>query len=84
MLLNLWDKISVPHKIKKQNFGSPLTVIGINIDANLMTLLLPDDSKQRMIDKPKWWSKKGKKEKIKCWYHMGGWINWGLNIYPVL
>lgn len=84
ILLRLWDEIGIPHKLKKQTYGAPLIVIGINVDPNTMTLSLPDDSKIRMINELTWWSENGKKEKIKRWYRMGGWINWGLNVYPTL
>ena len=84
ILLKLWDELGIPHKIKKQIFSSPLSVIGINVDAYYMTLSLPDKSKKRLIDELRLWSKKGRKEKVKDWYHMGGWVSCGLNIYPIL
>jgi hypothetical protein len=83
-LLLLWDELGIPHKNRKQVFGSPLTVIGINVDANRMTLSLPDEAKTKLIKELKWWSEKGRKEKIKHWYRMAGWVNWALNIYPDL
>jgi hypothetical protein len=75
----LTGSLGIPHKEKKQIFGSPLPVLGINVDANCMTLTLPDKAKFKLIDELKWWSEKGKKEKVKYWYQMGGWINWGLS-----
>jgi hypothetical protein len=83
-LLSLWDELGIPHKKEKQIFGSPLTVIGISVDANLMTLELPEEARERLIDEVKWWGQKGKKEKVKRWYQMGGWFSWGLNVYPLL
>ena len=84
ILLWLWDELGIPHEIKKQLFDSPLPIIGINIDANLMTLMLSDESKRKLIDKLTWWSEKRRREKVKHWYQMGGWVNWGLNVYPLL
>jgi hypothetical protein len=83
-LLNLWDELGIPHKEAKQVFGSPLTIIGISVNSNDLTFTLPDDAKQRLIDELTWWSQKGRKEKVKRWYQMGGWFNWALNIYPFL
>ena len=40
-LLELWQELGVPFKQKKQLFGSPLTIIGINVDPNAMTFTLP-------------------------------------------
>jgi hypothetical protein len=34
ILLELWEFLGIPFKQSKQIFGSPLTVIGINVDAN--------------------------------------------------
>jgi hypothetical protein len=45
-LLLLWDEIGVPHKPHKQVSGSPLTIIGIEVDANRMTLTLPQEARQ--------------------------------------
>ncbi|KAF5310458.1 hypothetical protein D9611_012290 [Ephemerocybe angulata] len=42
-LLVLWDELGIPHKEKKQVWGAPLTVIGISVDPNLMSLTLPQE-----------------------------------------
>ena len=52
-LLMLWDAIGIPHKPHKQVSGSPLTIIGISTDPNLMTLILPDAAKDRLISELK-------------------------------
>ena len=49
-----------------------------------MTLMLPDEFKRKLTDELTWWSEKGRREKVKHWYQMRGWVNWGLNIYPLL
>ena len=41
MLLNLWTELGIPFKEKKQVFGSPLMVIGIDVDPNNLTYTLP-------------------------------------------
>lgn len=43
-LLHLWDELGIPHKEKKQLFGNPLVIIGINVDANLLHMSLPSSA----------------------------------------
>ena len=54
-LLLLWDELGIPHKPHKQIFGNPLTIIGIDVDANRMTLTLPQESRLRLIDELHFW-----------------------------
>ena len=49
-----------------------------------MSLSLPEEAKRKLCEELKFWSEKEKKEKVKHWYRMGGWVSWGLNIYPLL
>ena len=81
-LLKLWDELGVPHKEKKQVHGSPLLVIGINVDANELSFTLTKEAKERLENKLEWWGKPGQKEKLWRWYQMGSWMNWALNMYP--
>jgi len=46
-LLSLWDELGIPHKPHKQVFGDKLTIIGIEVNANSLTLMLPE---QRLHD----------------------------------
>ena len=84
ILLRLWDELGIPHKEKKQVYGSPLMVIGINVDANILSFTLPDEAKTRLIEELKWWCRSGGKERLRRWFQMGGWFNWALNAYPLL
>jgi hypothetical protein len=82
-------ELGIPHKPHKQVSGSPLTIISIQVDLNLMTLTLPKDAKTSLINKlEKWMSKPGKLSsgsfKLKHWQQMAGWFNWALNVYPLL
>ena len=68
---------------------NPLTIIGISVDAQRMTLTLPDDAKKWLIDELKFWIQKPPKLssssfKLKYWEWMAGWFNWALNVYPLL
>ena len=84
ILLLLWDELGIPHKERKQIFGSPLPIIGILVDPNAMSFALPDDAKARLMQEMGRWTKKVVKERMKAWWKIAGWINWALNAYPLL
>jgi len=48
-LMNLWDKLGIPHKEKKQVFGSPLTIIGISVNANELSFKLSEEAKEKLV-----------------------------------
>ena len=48
-LLNLWTELGIPFKEKKQVFGSPLMVIGIDVDPNNLTYTLPAKAKSDLL-----------------------------------
>jgi hypothetical protein len=88
-LLQVWDELGVPHKESKQVFGSPLTIIGIEVDPNAMTLTLPAESRQSLLEELRFWGSKptGRSNgafKLRKWQTMAGWVNWALNVYPLL
>ncbi|RXW18702.1 hypothetical protein EST38_g7150 [Candolleomyces aberdarensis] len=88
-LLELWDELGIPHKEKKQVSGSPLTIIGLNVDPNTMTITLPVEAKKKLVDELQVWITKPKKGsegklKLKRWQTLAGWINWALNVHPWL
>ena len=49
-LLLLWDELGIPHKMKKQISGSPLNIIGIEVDPNHLTYTLSSAARQSLID----------------------------------
>jgi hypothetical protein len=88
-LLLLWDELGIPHKPHKQVYGSPLTIIGIEVDSNALTLTLPEPAKLRLVSELTFWSSKPPKStsgsfKLKHWERLAGWFNWALNVYPLL
>ena len=83
-LLQLWDEIGIPHKEKKQIFGVQLSVLGIEVDAKELTFTLPLESKLRLSKELSEWSRKGVRRKVKEWQQLTGWINWVLNVFPLL
>jgi hypothetical protein len=88
-LLLLWDELGIPHKRHKQIFGSPLTIIGIDVDPNAMTMTLPTESKEQLTKELRSWTAKPPRNasgsfKLKHWERLAGWFNWALNVYPLL
>ena len=88
-LLCLWDDLGIPHKPHKQVFGSPLVIIGIEVNPNLMTLTLPKDATERLLEELAIWSSKPPSNssgsfKLKHWERLAGWFNWALNVFPLL
>ena len=89
LLLQLWDDLRIPHKRRKQIFGSVIPVIGIDVDPNAMTLSLSTKRRSDLCDALHSWAIKptnGAKPyyQLKHWQQMGGWVNWALNVYPLL
>jgi hypothetical protein len=57
-LLKLWDELGIPHKEKKQVFGSPLTSIGFDINPNMMSITMPKNTKTELLHKLSIWTEK--------------------------
>ena len=80
-LMNLWTDLNIPFKEKKQLFGSPLTIIGIDVDPNKMTFSLPDYARQDLLEHLDQFcmtspSSKGAKFTLREWQRLAGWLNW--------
>ena len=84
MLLKLWDQIGIPHKQKKQVYGTQLAILGIMVNTEDLTFTLPADSKDRLVRELEEWCQKGVRKKVKEWQQIAGWVNWVLNVYPLL
>jgi hypothetical protein len=89
-LLRLWDDLCIPHKERKQISGSPLTIIGLDVDPNAMTITLPDNARNDLINELVVWTRhpQNRSDPVKfClrrWQTLAGWLNWSFNVYPTL
>ena len=87
-LLQLWDNLGIPYKEKKQISGKVLTIIGIEVDTNLLTLTLPPENKSELVTHLKDFARtpegNGVKYALKDFQRLAGWFNWALNVYPLL
>ncbi|KIM34834.1 hypothetical protein M413DRAFT_43797, partial [Hebeloma cylindrosporum] len=88
LLLRLWDMLGIPHKPHKQIFGRVIPVIGIDVDPNAMTLTLSPARKRDLCDALYAWTVKPSRGtasyQLKHWQQMSGWVNWTLNVFPLL
>jgi hypothetical protein len=86
--LELWDELGIPHKPKKQLSGKTLTIIGIDVDANNLTLTLPLESKRELVTHLKDFARtpegNGVKYALQDFQRLTGWFNWALNVYLLL
>lgn len=84
-LLSLWDDLGIPHQQPKQIYGRSLTIIGLHVDTDAMTITLPRESADKLVrhvrsfvlDAPQ------RRRSLREWQQTLGWLNWGLNVMPL-
>jgi hypothetical protein len=83
-LLLLFDEIGVPHEERKQVFGAPLTIIGLDVDPNAMTITMPSDVKRDLVSAVWTFANPHQRRTLRDFQCLAGWVNWALNAYPLL
>ena len=83
-LLRLWDELGVPHDEAKQVSGPILTIIGFEVDVNAMSITMPSQSLLDLIAAISEFAVRGRRPKLSDYQSLAGWINWALNVYPLL
>ena len=83
-LLLLWDDLGIPHEDAKQVFGSPLTIIGFDVDPNAMTITMPLRACTDLVQTIHAFAKHGQRCSLHDFQSLAGWLNWALNAYPLL
>lgn len=83
-LLLLWDELGIPHSEAKQVWGATLTIIGMEVDANAMTITMPLHSRDLLLDAIRSFAILGVRCSLREFQKLGGWINWALNVFPLL
>ena len=85
-LLELWDEVGVLHEKPKQEFGAVLEIIGLEVSLVSMTILMSFQKRGELVaavcqfvsqDSPQ-------AHPLGEWLSLLGWMNWGLNAYPLL
>ena len=85
-LLLLWDELRIPHRQEKQIYGEKITIIGFWVDSVNMLISLPVESTDLLVtsirsfvhDAP------SRRRSLREWQRILGWVNWGLNVQPLL
>lgn len=83
-LLSLWDELGLPHSEVKQESGPVLTIIGFIVDVNAMSISIPPNSLNNIISVISEVTVPGNRVCLCNLQHLAGWINWVLNVYPLL
>jgi hypothetical protein len=83
-LLLLWDELGIPHEERKQVYGSPLPVIGFEVDPNLMKISLKEESKRVLVQELRDFAKYKRRRSLREFEHIAGSLNWALNVCPLL
>ncbi|KAF8586317.1 hypothetical protein K439DRAFT_1646329 [Ramaria rubella] len=85
-LLRLWDDIGLPHSKNKQEFGPSLMIIGFWVNPRDMSITMPSESKADLIAAVRNFvdTSSVRRRPLVEWQRLLGWINWGLNCFPLL
>ena len=83
LLLLLWEQIGCPSKLKKQEHGNPLEIIGFWVDINQGTISLSPDSINNVVSKiNSFLSISSRRHPLHEWQRLTGHLNWVLNVLP--
>ncbi|KAF8957956.1 hypothetical protein BDZ97DRAFT_1636905, partial [Flammula alnicola] len=82
--LQLLDELGIPHDREKQIWGPQITIISFDVDPNAMTITMPDDAKSDLVSAIRLFAVAGHRPKLLDYQRLAGWINWALNVYPLL
>ena len=85
-LLSLWDKIGLPHERHKQVFGPAIEIIGFWVDTRDLSISMSTAWKAELIASIQDFidTSTSRTCPLMEWQHILGWINWGLNVFPLL
>lgn len=88
-LLRMWDYYNVPHSDNKQLFGSSLSIIGFDVNALTLEISLAPDKIHDLLCAINSFcatgsSKSSKRRPLRDFQRLAGWINWALNVFPLL
>jgi hypothetical protein len=83
-LLTLFDEVGVPHNERKQVSGSPLQIIGFDVDPNAMSITMPLDARNELITAIRTFANPRQRRSLRDFQRLAGWVNWALNVYPLL
>jgi hypothetical protein len=83
-LLKLWDELGIPHDEEKQLSGPSLPILGFQVDANAMTVEVPDERKAKVIDSLRTYAHEGTSYTLRELQSVAGSTSAVLSLYPDL
>ncbi len=83
-LLKLWDELGIPHEEEKQLSGPRLPILGYEVDANAMTVKVPDEKKAKVTRLLRSYAHEGTSYTLKELQSVAGSVNATLCLYPHL
>jgi hypothetical protein len=83
-LLLLFDDIGIPHEERKQFFGSPLQIIGFDVNPNTMMITMPSAARDELVLAIRTFANPRQHRSLRNFQCLAGWVNWALNVYPLL
>ena len=83
-LLELWDKLGIPHDEEKQLSGPSLPILGFDVDANAMTVNIPHEKKAKIVQLLRSNAHEGKPYTMKELQSVAGSVGSTLSLYPGL
>ncbi|KAI0054894.1 hypothetical protein BV25DRAFT_1787109, partial [Artomyces pyxidatus] len=85
-LLQLWDFLGIPHEKEKQVFGRSLVITGFLVDPRNMSISLERENVDKLITAVRDFvlNAPGRRRPLVEWWRMLGWMNWALNVAPLL
>jgi hypothetical protein len=81
-LLKLWDELGIPHDEEKQLSGPSLPILGYDVDANKMTVKVPDEKKEKVVKLLRSHARVGKTYTVNDLQTAAGSVNSALSLYP--
>jgi hypothetical protein len=83
-LLKLWDELGIPHDEEKRLSGPSLPILGYEVDANAMTVKVPDEKKAKVIQSLRSYAHEGTPYTLKELQSVAGSTSAVLSLYPRL
>lgn len=87
-LLRIWDILGIPHRKEKQLWGTKITIIGIEVDTEAMTLTLSAERKKDLLQQLDRFIVRERHPRkcfqLRDFQRMAGWLNWSFNVFPLL
>ena len=82
----LWDDIGLPHEKQKQVFGCNFDIIGFHVNPLATSFTMPSNLKSELISAVRAFadSSMTHHHPLVEWQRLLGWVNWGLNVFPLL